>query len=138
MTAAAGRPLDWNVLTIDAAVPERVPRQLAPAARAREAGGRVVATDHADPHPDEHVARHLLPRAGTPTSSSSTRSGSTPDRPGSCTTQPGDSPRLDSRAQGIVGVRVNGVDTVRDDAITGAVPGTVLCSGRVTRTVSTR
>ncbi|MGW1978785.1 N-acyl-D-amino-acid deacylase family protein [Streptomyces sp. NPDC001889] len=43
MTRAAGRPLNWNVLTIDAAVPGRVPRQLAAAARARAAGGRIVA-----------------------------------------------------------------------------------------------
>ncbi|MEU7647462.1 N-acyl-D-amino-acid deacylase family protein [Streptomyces huasconensis] len=43
MSAAAGRPLNWNVLTIDAAVPDRVPRQLVPSERAREAGGRVVA-----------------------------------------------------------------------------------------------
>ncbi|THC47788.1 D-aminoacylase [Streptomyces sp. A1499] len=43
MSVAAGRPLNWNVLTIDAAVPERVPRQLAAGARARDAGGRVVA-----------------------------------------------------------------------------------------------
>ncbi|WFB07832.1 amidohydrolase family protein [Streptomyces sp. LX-29] len=43
MTAAAGRPLNWNVLTIDAAVPERVPRQLEPSAAARRAGGRIVA-----------------------------------------------------------------------------------------------
>ncbi|MBT2382119.1 amidohydrolase family protein [Streptomyces sp. ISL-11] len=43
MTAAAGRPLNWNVLTIDAAVPERVPRQLSASARARAAGGRIVA-----------------------------------------------------------------------------------------------
>ncbi|MFI1867621.1 amidohydrolase family protein [Streptomyces jumonjinensis] len=43
MTAAAGRPLNWNVLTIDAAVPERVPRQLAAGERARAAGGRIVA-----------------------------------------------------------------------------------------------
>ncbi|MFJ6569903.1 amidohydrolase family protein [Streptomyces sp. NPDC091292] len=43
MSAAAGRPLNWNVLTIDAAVPERVPRQLIPSARARAAGGRIVA-----------------------------------------------------------------------------------------------
>src|SRR5690348_16130756 len=28
MSATAGRPLNWNVLTVDAAVPERVPRQL--------------------------------------------------------------------------------------------------------------
>ncbi|XIE78917.1 amidohydrolase family protein [Streptomyces sp. SBR177] len=51
---------------------------------------------------------------------------------------PGDSPRLDSRALGIVSVRVNGVETVRDDEVTGAVPGRVLRSGRDTRTVSTR
>ncbi|QLE72506.1 amidohydrolase family protein [Streptomyces rectiverticillatus] len=43
MTAAAGRPLNWNVLTIDAAVPDRVPRQLGASARARAAGGRIVA-----------------------------------------------------------------------------------------------
>ncbi|MFF8958812.1 amidohydrolase family protein [Streptomyces sp. NPDC014894] len=43
MSAAAGRPLNWNVLTIDAAVPERVPRQLAASERARAAGGRIVA-----------------------------------------------------------------------------------------------
>ncbi|KUJ70066.1 aminoacylase [Streptomyces albus subsp. albus] len=43
LTATAGRPLNWNVLTIDAAVPERVPRQLEPSERARAAGGRIVA-----------------------------------------------------------------------------------------------
>ncbi|MFD8213945.1 amidohydrolase family protein [Streptomyces sp. NPDC059697] len=43
MSAAAGRPLNWNVLTVDAAVPERVPRQLVASERARKAGGRVVA-----------------------------------------------------------------------------------------------
>ncbi|WP_075661526.1 N-acyl-D-amino-acid deacylase family protein [Streptomyces acidiscabies] len=43
MSAAAGRPLNWNVLTIDAGVPERVPRQLHASERARKAGGRVVA-----------------------------------------------------------------------------------------------
>ncbi|WP_369201915.1 amidohydrolase family protein, partial [Streptomyces sp. PU-14G] len=51
---------------------------------------------------------------------------------------PGDSPRLDSRATGVVGVWVNGTQTVRDDTVTGAVPGTVLRSGRDTETVSTR
>ncbi|WP_338672139.1 D-aminoacylase [Streptomyces sp. SCSIO 30461] len=51
---------------------------------------------------------------------------------------PGDSPRLDSRAVGIVSVRVNGVETIRDDQVTGAIPGKVLRSGRDTRTVSTR
>ncbi|MEU6283333.1 D-aminoacylase [Streptomyces sp. NPDC047028] len=43
MSVAAGRPLNWNVLTVDAAVPERVPRQLSASERARKAGGRVVA-----------------------------------------------------------------------------------------------
>lgn len=51
---------------------------------------------------------------------------------------PGDSPRLDSKAIGVVSVRVNGVETIRDDTVTGAIPGTVLRSGRDTRTVSTR
>ncbi|MCX2183284.1 D-aminoacylase [Streptomyces sp. SKN60] len=51
---------------------------------------------------------------------------------------PGASPRLDSRAVGIVSVRVNGVETIRDDEVTGAIPGRVLRSGRDTRTVSTR
>ncbi|MGI5469336.1 N-acyl-D-amino-acid deacylase family protein [Streptomyces sp. CA-132043] len=51
---------------------------------------------------------------------------------------PGDSPRLDSRALGVVSVRVNGVQTLRDDELTGEVPGTVLRSGRDTETVSTR
>ncbi|MEV4194231.1 N-acyl-D-amino-acid deacylase family protein [Streptomyces toxytricini] len=51
---------------------------------------------------------------------------------------PGGSPRLDARAVGIVSVRVNGVETVRDDEVTGAIPGRVLRSGRDTRTVATR
>ncbi|WP_433547088.1 N-acyl-D-amino-acid deacylase family protein [Streptomyces sp. CA-294286] len=51
---------------------------------------------------------------------------------------PGDSPRLDSKALGVVSVRVNGVETIREDRVTGAVPGTVLRSGRDTRTVSTK
>ncbi|MFF3552690.1 amidohydrolase family protein [Streptomyces tsukubensis] len=51
---------------------------------------------------------------------------------------PGGSPRLDAKAIGVVSVRVNGVETIRDDRVTGAVPGTVLRSGRDTRTVPTR
>ena len=43
MSAVAGRPLNWNVLTIDSAVPARVPRQLEASERARKAGGRIVA-----------------------------------------------------------------------------------------------
>ncbi|MFC9278141.1 amidohydrolase family protein [Streptomyces collinus] len=51
---------------------------------------------------------------------------------------PGDSPRLDSRALGVRAVWVNGVEAIRDDEVSGAVPGRVLRSGRDTRTVSTR
>ncbi|MFF7561868.1 D-aminoacylase [Streptomyces pseudovenezuelae] len=51
---------------------------------------------------------------------------------------PGDSPRLDSKAIGIRAVWVNGVEAIRDDVVSGAVPGRVLRSGRDTRTVSTR
>ncbi|GGY21911.1 N-acyl-D-amino-acid deacylase family protein [Streptomyces djakartensis] len=51
---------------------------------------------------------------------------------------PGDSPRLDSRALGVRAVWVNGVEAIRDDLVTGAVPGRVLRSGRDTETVSTR
>nr|WP_202447257.1 amidohydrolase family protein [Streptomyces sp. SID5468] len=43
MSATAGRPLNWNVLTVDSAVPDRVPRQLAASTAARARGGRVVA-----------------------------------------------------------------------------------------------
>src|SRR5207247_1199495 len=43
MSAAARRPINWNVLTVDAAAPDRVPRQLSAADRAREAGARIVA-----------------------------------------------------------------------------------------------
>jgi N-acyl-D-aspartate/D-glutamate deacylase len=43
MSAAAGRSINWNVLTVDSAAPGRVPRQLAAADRAAEVGGRVVA-----------------------------------------------------------------------------------------------
>jgi N-acyl-D-aspartate/D-glutamate deacylase len=51
---------------------------------------------------------------------------------------PGESPRLDSRPEGVVAVRVNGVETVREGKLTGAIPGTLLRSGRDTRTVPTR
>lgn len=51
---------------------------------------------------------------------------------------PGDSPRLDSKAIGITAVWVNGVEAIRGDEVTGAVPGKVLRSGRDTRTVSTK
>ncbi len=43
MSAAANRPMNWNVLTVDSRVPERVPRQIAASDRASELGGRVVA-----------------------------------------------------------------------------------------------
>ena len=43
LSAAANRPLNWNVLTIDAREPDRGPRQLSAYDRSREKGGRVVA-----------------------------------------------------------------------------------------------
>src|SRR5215510_8734749 len=43
MAAAARRSINWNVLTVDSSVPQRVPRQLLAADRASELGGRVVA-----------------------------------------------------------------------------------------------
>jgi N-acyl-D-aspartate/D-glutamate deacylase len=43
MSAAAKRSLNWNLLTIDAREPDRIPRQLQASQRARELGGRVVA-----------------------------------------------------------------------------------------------
>lgn len=43
MSAAAARPLNWNVLTVTAGQAEKVDHQLAPSRRARELGGRVVA-----------------------------------------------------------------------------------------------
>ncbi|MHB8466112.1 MAG: N-acyl-D-amino-acid deacylase family protein [Acidimicrobiales bacterium] len=43
MSTAAHRPINWNVLTVDASVPERVPRQLGASTSAAAAGGRIVA-----------------------------------------------------------------------------------------------
>src|SRR4051794_21347808 len=43
MSAAANRPMNWNVLTVDSRVPQRVPRQISASDRATEIGGRVVA-----------------------------------------------------------------------------------------------
>jgi N-acyl-D-aspartate/D-glutamate deacylase len=43
MSVTAARPINWNVLTVDSRVPERVPRQLEASSRAIEAGGRIVA-----------------------------------------------------------------------------------------------
>jgi N-acyl-D-aspartate/D-glutamate deacylase len=41
--ASGGRSVNWNVLTVDSSVPERVPRQLQAADRATAQGGKVVA-----------------------------------------------------------------------------------------------
>ena len=43
LSAAADRPLNWNVLTIDSREPDRIPRQLGASTRAAELGGRLVA-----------------------------------------------------------------------------------------------
>jgi N-acyl-D-aspartate/D-glutamate deacylase len=43
MTTTARRPLNWNLLTVDARVPERVERQLEASSRAAAAGGRILA-----------------------------------------------------------------------------------------------
>ncbi len=50
---------------------------------------------------------------------------------------PADAPRLTAEAHGVVRVLVNGVETVRDNLATGALPGSVLRSGRDTNTVAT-
>lgn len=51
---------------------------------------------------------------------------------------PAGTARLTAEAEGIAHVFVNGIETVRDNAATGALAGTVLRSGRDTETVSTR
>lgn len=43
MAVAAQRPLNWNVLTVDSRVPQRVDRQLEASSRAEAAGARIVA-----------------------------------------------------------------------------------------------
>jgi N-acyl-D-aspartate/D-glutamate deacylase len=43
MSVAAQRPLNWNVLTVDSQVPERVTKQLAAGSAAAAAGGQLVA-----------------------------------------------------------------------------------------------
>ena len=45
---------------------------------------------------------------------------------------PGDTPRLYAGSHGVVRVLVNGVETIRDGAPTGALPGALLRSGRDT------
>ena len=70
MSAAANRPMNWNVLTVDGREPDRVPRQLQAAdraARARRPGRRA---DDAGAGADEHELPQLLrdladPRVGS-------------------------------------------------------------------------
>ena len=51
---------------------------------------------------------------------------------------PGDAVRLVAGSAGVAHVYVNGGETVRAGAATGATPGTVLRSGRDTDTVTAR
>ncbi len=60
MSVAARRPINWNVLTVDARVPERVTRQLDASTQARERGRRDRGADHAGARADEHELRHAL------------------------------------------------------------------------------
>jgi N-acyl-D-aspartate/D-glutamate deacylase len=48
---------------------------------------------------------------------------------------PGDAPRLIAASNGVVRVLVNGVETIRDGEPTGALPGSLLRSGRDTASV---
>jgi len=48
---------------------------------------------------------------------------------------PGEAPRLIAGSIGVVRVLVNGTETVRDGAPTGAVPGAILRSGHDTASV---
>ena len=43
MSAAANRPMNWNVLTVDSREPDRVPRQISAHDRSVQLGGKVVA-----------------------------------------------------------------------------------------------
>lgn len=43
MSAAANRPMNWNVLTVDSREADRIPRQLQAFDRAAEVGGKVIA-----------------------------------------------------------------------------------------------
>ena len=43
MSAAADRPINWNVLTVDSKRPDQIPHQLQAGTRAAEAGARIVA-----------------------------------------------------------------------------------------------
>ncbi len=76
------------------------------------------------------------PSARTPISSCSipTRSGATPAT--LVRDLPGDAPRMVAASTGVMRVYVNGVETVVDGEATGALPGTVLRSGRDTDTVT--
>ena len=60
MSVAGDRPLNWNVLTVDSRVPQRVPRQLEASTQAAAAGGRRRRAHDAGHRPDEHELPQLL------------------------------------------------------------------------------
>ena len=66
MSATADRPLNWNLLVVDATAPDRIAAQMAPSRRAREIGGRVVALTMLCGSQDENIGmfRRLTGFAG--------------------------------------------------------------------------
>ena len=106
--------------------------------------GRKLVPGRAGRAHDDRAARRALraPRArarprglSPPTCSSSTRPPWAPSRARLVHDLPGDTPRLYAGSHGVVRVLVNGIETVRDGAPTGALPGTLLRSGRDTASV---
>ena len=60
MSRRAGRPINWNVLVVDSAEPERYRDQLEAGVEARASRRQGRGADHADPRGHEHELPHLL------------------------------------------------------------------------------